>query len=105
LRQPVVPRTVEFLDEALEEAEAATRWYADRSPTAATAFTDEIDTAIAEINSLPLAWPAYHHDTRRFLLRRFPYSVVYRVSERLILVVAVAHAHRRPGYWTKRLRQ
>jgi plasmid stabilization system protein ParE len=76
-----VPRTLEFLDEAIEEAEAAARWYAERSQTAAAAFADEIDNAIAEITRLPLAWPAYFHNTRRFLLRRFPYSVVYRVSE------------------------
>jgi plasmid stabilization system protein ParE len=99
-----VPRTLEFLDEAIEEAEAAARWYAKRSPTAAAAFADEIDTAIAEIIRLPLAWPAYTHNTRRFLLRRFPYSVVYRVSESTTLVVAVAHGHRRPGYWRDRLR-
>jgi toxin ParE2 len=99
-----VPRTLEFLDEAIEEAEAAARWYAERSPTASAAFADEIDSAIAEIIRLPLAWPAYSQNTRRFLLRRFPYSVVYRVSESTILVVAVAHGHRRPGYWRDRLR-
>jgi plasmid stabilization system protein ParE len=58
-----VPRTLEFLDEAIEEAEAAARWYAERSPTAAAAFADEIDSAIAEIIRLPLAWPAYNHNT------------------------------------------
>jgi plasmid stabilization system protein ParE len=98
-----VPRTLEFLDEAIEEAEAAARWYAERSPTAAAAFADEIETAIAEITRLPLAWPTYSHNTRRFLLRRFPYSVVYRVSESTTVVVAVAHGHRRPGYWRDRM--
>ena len=99
-----MPRALEFLDEAIEEAEVAARWYADRSPAAAAAFAGEIETAIAEITRLPLAWPTYNHNTRRFLLRRFPYSVVYRVSEGTILVVAVAHGHRRPGYWRQRLR-
>jgi plasmid stabilization system protein ParE len=61
-----VPRTLEFLDEAIEEAEAAARWYAERSQTAAAAFADEIDSAIAEITRLPLAWPAYSHNTWRF---------------------------------------
>ena len=98
-----MPRTLEFLDEAIEEAEAAARWYAERSQTAAAAFADEIDSAIAEITRLPLAWPAYNHNTRRFLLRRFPYSVVYRVSESTTMIVAVAHGHRRPGYWRDRL--
>src|SRR5712691_13494567 len=88
LLRPAVPRTLEFLDEAIEEAEAAARWYTERSATAAAAFADEIETAIAEFTRLPLGWPAYDHNTRWFLLRRFPYSVVYRVSESTILVVA-----------------
>jgi hypothetical protein len=88
-----VPRTLEFLDEAIEEAEAAARWYAERSLTAAAAFADEDRHGDRrDYPSLPLAWPAYSHKTRRFLLRRFPYSVVYRVSESTTLAVAVAHA-------------
>jgi plasmid stabilization system protein ParE len=40
--------------------------------------------------------------TRRLLLPRFPYHVVYRLSPAEIVVVAVAHAKRRPGYWKRR---
>ena len=73
-------RALEFLDEALEEAEEAARWYADRSETAAIGFADELDSAIAHIERTPTTWPIHEHNTRRFLLRRFPYSVVYRVD-------------------------
>ena len=44
--------TLEFLDEALDEAEAAAQWYARRSPRSAAGFSDEIDTAIAAIQRL-----------------------------------------------------
>jgi toxin ParE1/3/4 len=98
-----VARELEYLEEALEEAEAAARWYAERSATAAAAFTEEIDTAEAAIVGLPEAWPLFDHGTRRYLLRRFPFSVVYRIEARRILIVAVAHARRRPGYWRSRL--
>jgi plasmid stabilization system protein ParE len=97
-----VARELEYLDEALQEAEAVARWYAERSATAATAFAAEIDEAESDILRLPEAWPAFHHGTRRYLLRRFPFSVVYRVEARRILIVAVAHARRRPGYWQSR---
>ena len=85
-------RTPEFLDEALGEAEVASRWYAERSPTAATGFTDELDAAIAEIGRAPMMWPLYEHNTRRFPLRRFPYSIVYRVDATRVVVIAVANA-------------
>jgi toxin ParE1/3/4 len=97
-------REIEYLQEALIEAEATARWYAARSDSAAAAFSNEIDAAIAAIDEHPEAWPAYDHGTRRFLLRRFPYSVVYRVEASRILIVAVAHGRRRPGYWTECLR-
>jgi plasmid stabilization system protein ParE len=98
-----VALAVEYLDEALHEAEAAARWYAERSPIAALGFSDEIDAAISSIEQFPEAWPPFEHGTRRYLLRRYPFSVIYRIEPQRILVVAVAHAHRRPGYWTSRL--
>ena len=94
---------IEFLDEALEEAEAAARWYAERSESAALGFADEIDLAAAAIQRLPTAWPPFEQGTRRYLLRRYPFSVVYRVERTRILIIAVAHGHRRPGYWRSRL--
>jgi plasmid stabilization system protein ParE len=98
-----VARALEYLEEALEEAEAAARWYAERSPTAAAAFSEEIDEAESAIVRLPEAWPPFDHGTRRYLLRRFPFSVVYRVEPERIVIVAVAHGRRRPGYWKSRL--
>ncbi|MBI3321644.1 MAG: type II toxin-antitoxin system RelE/ParE family toxin [Candidatus Omnitrophica bacterium] len=97
-------RNLEYLQEALEEAEEATRWYAERSPTTAAAFTNELDVAAAAVEQAPQAWPPYDHGTRRFLLRRFPYFLVYRIEPTRVVIVAVAHAHRRPGYWKDRLR-
>jgi plasmid stabilization system protein ParE len=98
-----VARKLEYLEEALDEAEAAARWYAERSPTAAAAFSDEIDAAESAIDRLPEAWPPFDHGTRRYLLRRFPFSVVYRIEPTRIVIVAVAHARRQPGYWRSRL--
>jgi hypothetical protein len=74
---PDVARKLEYLEEALDEAEATARWYAERSATAAAAFSEEIDAAESEILRLPDAWPRYD-DTRRYLLRRFPFSIIYR---------------------------
>jgi plasmid stabilization system protein ParE len=85
-----VPRELEYLAEALEEAEAAARWYAERSAASAAAFSDEIDEAESAIVRLPDAWPRFEHDTRRYLLRRFPFSVIYRVESRRVLILAVA---------------
>jgi plasmid stabilization system protein ParE len=97
-----VTRELEYLREALEKAETAARWYAARSPAAAAAFSEEVDAAESAIVRLPDGWPPFDHGTRRYLLRRFPFSIVYRVEPRRILIVAVAHGRRRPGYWKSR---
>ena len=60
--------------------------------------------AIAEerVEEAPRQWPPYLTDTRRYLLRRFPFFVAFRESEDRVQVLAVAHARRRPGYWPGR---
>jgi plasmid stabilization system protein ParE len=98
-----VATELEYLEDALEEAEDAARWYAERSASAAARFSEEIDAAESAITDFPGAWPPFDHGTRRYLLRRYPFSIIYRIESRRILIVAVAHAHRRPGYWKSRL--
>ena len=71
-------RPVDVHPEAVAEAQAAYRWYRERNETAAEAFLVELDRAVELISEGPLTWPVYFHSTRHFLLRRFPFSVVYR---------------------------
>jgi toxin ParE1/3/4 len=84
---------------AADEAEAAERWYRERNESAATRFRVELDRAVELIAERPEAAPPYVGNARRFLLRRFPFFVVYQVFNQRIRVVAVAHARRRPLYW------
>ena len=94
--------SVEFHPAAVEEARAAREWYLERSAVAATAFDDELEAAIDSIAEAPLRWPAFEQGTRRRVLRRFPFSVVYRTSANDVVVVALMHWRRRPGYWRRR---
>jgi plasmid stabilization system protein ParE len=96
------PFAVEVHPLAADEAEAAERWYRERNETAATRFRRELDRAVDLISERPDAGPPYLGKTRRLLLRRFPFFVVYRVRGATLEIVAVAHGRRRPGYWRKR---
>jgi len=86
------------------EAEVREAWlrYRASDPVVASRFMAALDRAIEQIADHPERWPLYLHGTRRHLLRRFPFSVVYRVEVRSVLVVAIAHQRRRPGYWRRR---
>ena len=70
---------VEFHPLAADEAEAAERWYRERNETASGRFRRELDRAVERISERPEAGSPYLSNTRRVLLRRFPFFVVYRV--------------------------
>jgi plasmid stabilization system protein ParE len=88
--------------EAIAEARAAREWYQARNAEAAEAFMAELDMAIQRIEEAPRQWPPYLTGTRRYLLRRFPFFVVFRETDDRLQILAVAHARRRPGYWIGR---
>lgn len=88
--------------EAIAEARAAREWYEIRNAEVAEAFMAELDRAIERIEETPRRWPPYLAGTRRYLLHRFPFFVVFREAEDRVQVLAVAHARRRPGYWLAR---
>ena len=94
---------VEFVPEARREIDDAFEWYLERSLQAAEAFVDETSSAIAMIASAPAIWPNFEAGTRRYVLRKFPYNIVYREIQGGIEVIAVAHHKRRPRYWRGRL--
>jgi plasmid stabilization system protein ParE len=94
---------VSFHPEAVLEAIAAFDWYSERSGTAASRFLAELNAAVTKITAEPDRWPSYIAGTRRCLLRRFPFIVVYRQTPAgTIEILAVAHGRRRPGYWKSR---
>lgn len=72
------------------------------SEGATAAFLTELDGAVERIAETPGQWPVYLQGTRRFLLRKFPFAIIYREVGETIQLVAVAHGRRKPGYWKDR---
>ena len=64
----------------------------------------EIFAAVERIKANPGMWPVLDHQIRRCLVHRFPYGVIYSVDEQKseLLILAVMHLHRQPGYWSER---
>jgi plasmid stabilization system protein ParE len=74
----------------------------ERSPLSSTAFAHAVDNAVGRIADAPKSYPLADHGTRKFVLQRFPFNIFYRSDAMEILIVAVAHQKRRPGYWSDR---
>lgn len=94
-----------FHPHARFEVEEARDWYLQRkkSPLAARRLIEAVDDALVRIQTDPLRWPLHMSKTRRLLLRRFLYLVIYDMQPASIRIVAFAHTRRRPGYWIWRL--
>src|SRR5579863_3943030 len=84
-------KQVEFHEAASEEMEGALSWYLDRGEQAALLFQREIEVAVASIAAAPHRFPIGVKSTRRFLLRRFPFAIIYRELPSIIQILAVAH--------------
>jgi hypothetical protein len=74
----VPTRVVTFHEEAGRDYDVAFEWYLERSPDAALRFSAVVDDALTEIARAPQRWVRGSHGTRRYLLRGFPYLLIYR---------------------------
>lgn len=86
------------------ELTEAVRWYESKRPGLGADFLDEVTRAIDRLGLNPEFGNPMSADqkTRRLFVARFPYQIVYRVRPREIVIVALAHLKRRPGYWKHR---
>jgi toxin ParE1/3/4 len=66
------------------------------------AFITEFEKAAALLSGNPELGTPWVSGTRRFVLRRFPFNIVYRLFPDYLLIIAIAHQKRRPGYWHRR---
>jgi toxin ParE1/3/4 len=96
-------KRIEIHPAALSELKSAVKWYLERSEPAAQEFVAEVDRAIGLVMESPRRWPVGEHNTRRFVLRRFPFAITYRERDSGLQILAFAHGNRRPGYWKDRL--
>ena len=91
-----------FHPDAASELLETTGWYARRSRAVASRFVTEIELALSRIADAPRRWPELDDKHRKFLVRHFPYLLIYRIVGERVWIMAAAHAHRRPGYWRDR---
>ena len=96
-------KPVPFLPAAREEFLAAAQHYDAAVPGLGHEFIAAVEQAVARIAAFPEFGSPHLMGTRRVVLRRFPFSVVYLPEPEAVLVVAVAHHSRRPGYWRDRV--
>ena len=94
-----------FHPDAKEELDGAVEFYEQSQAGLGLEFAEEVYATIARIIQYPESWSALSQNSRRCLVNRFPYGLIYQIKSQTLRIIAVAHLHRRPGYWKERLGQ
>ena len=97
----MTPRLV-FRPEAEAELLDARAWYEGERAGLGAIFAAAVETTVTAILQNPLAYPRVKGDTRRALVRQFPYAVYFRPTDDEIIVLAVMHGRRNPRRWRSR---
>jgi len=93
----------EFHPEALSEFQESAVFYESQQIGLGARFIAAVQSAVDHIVAAPQSCRVMEEDVRRFLTKVFPYAVLYAIESDYILIVAVMHCHREPGYWHHRI--
>jgi len=95
-------KAVEYHEDAREDFAQSFDYYRQHSAGAAIGFVAAVDDAINQILASPGRFPSVHGDCRYCALNRYPFRIIFRDEAHRLVIVAVAHAKRRPDYWHSR---
>jgi len=98
---------VVYTAEVLRELRAARKWYNRRAPGVGERLVDLVDEKIGDIARAPESFPRDQRDpiARRARVPKYPYTLIFMIhDDSVVVILALAHGKRQPGYWKKRLR-
>lgn len=93
---------IEFHPDVAHEIKSSFQWYQNQADGLGQDYLSELESSFQTIRELPKTWPKFEMGLRRFLLSKFPFSVIYQSNVNTIFIVAVMHNSRKPGYWSNR---
>ena|SRR5665647_714938 len=93
---------IEFFEAAQTELDQAFEWNETQQKDLGVQFLNEFDSAVRRITTYPESYILIEKNVRRCLVKRFPYGILYGIDTDKIIVIAVAHLHRKPDYWIDR---
>lgn len=94
---------ITFHPDVAKEVKSSYIWYQNQADGLGEDYLTELEASYQAIVELPNTWPKFKKGFRRFLLSKFPFSVIYRFNGSTVFVVAVMHNSRKPGYWIERI--
>ena len=95
-------KSVVLLREAQSDIRRAANYYEQSAPGLGREFIAEVKWTLERLGAYPEIGVLTRYSARKFPMRRFPYSIIYRVQIDYVLALAVTHQKRHPDFWLKR---
>lgn len=95
-------KLLRFHPDVYIDVKGSYEWYEEQSVGLGSRFIAELEFSYDAIRYSPQTWPSFEEGFHRYILPRFPFSVIYKETGDAIFVLAVMHNSRKPGYWQKR---
>lgn len=96
-------RQLEFHPDVTDDIKGSYLWYEDQLQGLGNRFLNELEDGYTAVQNFPDTWANFQYGFKRYILNKFPFSILYKVTEEKIVVVAVMHNSRKPNYWLDRL--
>lgn len=93
---------IEFHPEAASELREATLYYQAQQAGLGERFLSTVQESLTRISNFPESFPVVFGNVRQCKVARFPYGIIFRSHVNYIQVIALAHSHRKPHYWSRR---
>jgi len=93
---------IEFHPQAILELDKTVDYYEEIQSGLGFKFMNEIQTGINTITNYPHSWQKMSESTRRYIIRQFPFGIIYMFYSNKIYIIAIMHLSRKPEYWSSR---
>jgi toxin ParE1/3/4 len=98
----IKPYSIELSDEAEVDFDKSYEYYYEDNPKVADTFFKRINLGFENVKKNPNSFPIAHKDVRKYVVKKFPFVIYYRIVDTVIQVIAIFHTSRNPEIWNER---
>lgn len=95
-------KQLSFHPDVIHEIKGSYKWYEDKLEGLGDKYLSELEDGYTAIQNFPDTWATFQYGFKRYILNRFPFSILYKVTDTEIFIIAVMHNSRKPDYWLDR---
>lgn len=97
-------KQLSFHPDVVNEIKGSYEWYEDKLDGLGDKYLSELEDGYTAIQKFPDTWATFQHGFKRYILNRFPFSILYKSNDKEIFIIAVMHNSRKPNYWIDRIK-